>query len=88
LITSKPSWSTPWHQHRRFTEWWKKPKCATRYSNPFITACDSPPTKLLCLFQLLALCLCQKNPQSPVRKHQDPFSLFAMPLALPHSGAP
>ena len=22
-----------------------------------------------------------------MRKHQDPFSLFAMPLALPHSGA-
>ena len=75
LTAFKPSRSTPRHQHRRFSEWWKKPECAARHSNPIITACDSPSTKLLCLFQLLALCLCQKLPLIPVLKHQDPFSL-------------
>jgi hypothetical protein len=47
LIAFMPPWSTPWHQHRRSSEWWEKMKCAARYSNPFITACDSPSTEFV-----------------------------------------
>jgi hypothetical protein len=48
-----------------------------------------PFTAHVTLMPVPATCtvLVSKNPKSPVRKHQDPFSLFAMPLALPHSGA-
>ena len=58
LTAFKPSWSTPRKTNIVVSRNdGKKRECATRHSNPIITACDSPSTKLLCLFQLRALCL-------------------------------